>query len=232
MEVTPPTTVEPRVEAVGLAPDVEAYLDRLAAEHNKFLGAIAAASSMLETSDLAAYASVHARLNQDFLDAQRALIRRQADALAEVRRLDVRLNHPSHATSCCEEIGPVDDAELARLIDEAFEPVGPDGAEMRDQLRRLLDGWWLMRKATADAGAAEAAGTDDQSSTAVADARDAADSFADVDAASVESYDSFWSSAPTPNPSVARRWSVRSVELAVPAVLISALFALALGTIG
>lgn len=70
----------------GLPTAADVYLEQLSKEQTRFLGALAEANTMLAgpTSQLARVAAVQARLAQEFLDAQRAIIRRRAETEATV----------------------------------------------------------------------------------------------------------------------------------------------------
>lgn len=72
--------------APGLPPGADVYLERLSKEQTRFLGALAEANTMLPgpTSQLARVAAVQSRLAQEFLDAQRAIIKRRAETEATV----------------------------------------------------------------------------------------------------------------------------------------------------
>ncbi len=72
--------------APGLPTGADAYLERLSKEQTRFLGALAEANTMLPgpPSQLARVAAVQSRLAQEFLDAQRAIIKRRAETEAAV----------------------------------------------------------------------------------------------------------------------------------------------------
>ena len=72
--------------APGLPTGADVYLERLSKEQTRFLGALAEANTMLPgpTSQLARVAAVQSRLAQEFLDAQRAIIKRRAETEAFV----------------------------------------------------------------------------------------------------------------------------------------------------
>ena len=87
METTPhPADCDASPAAPGLPPGADAYLERLSKEQTRFLGALADANTMLSgpTSQLARVAAVQSRLAQEFLDAQRAIIKRRAETEATV----------------------------------------------------------------------------------------------------------------------------------------------------
>jgi hypothetical protein len=138
----------------------EAFLARLASEQNRFLDGVAEANMLIpaESEDLARSASAHGRLTREFLDAQRALLRRRAETEAAVADITGAAERRARelagprATGARAALPPpsivrhgdasFDDAMLAALIDGAFEPAEADGAAMRRQLRDVLDEWW------------------------------------------------------------------------------------------
>ena len=174
MQTTPQHAAREADESIPrLDPAADAYLWRLVKEQNHFLDALGEATSVLSSSSLGRVVAVQNRLTQEFLDAQRAIIRRRAEtdaAIAEIERngaptgASVPLAPPVTGASvtfgAAESPGVVsafdppqgwplssappslDLAELARLVDEAFEPGDVDGTTMRRQLRGLLDEWW------------------------------------------------------------------------------------------
>ena len=101
--------------------------------------------------DLAALAAGHARLAREFLDGQRAILRRRADTNVEVAVIVGRPSLPPPTTASRvtghAPTAPVRaagaqpaDTELADMVDRAFEP--PTASAERE-LRALLDGWWI-----------------------------------------------------------------------------------------
>jgi hypothetical protein len=82
MDLTPPLAPsEPKSIRVGLPAPVDAYLARLADEQARFLAAWTDANRSLHPSSgqVAKVASIQLRLTREFLDAQRAIVRRRAE---------------------------------------------------------------------------------------------------------------------------------------------------------
>ena len=87
METTPRPAVCDVSEAAPVLPTgADAYLEQLSKEQTRFLTALADANTMLPgpTSQLARVAAIQSRLTQEFLDAQRAIIKRRAETEATV----------------------------------------------------------------------------------------------------------------------------------------------------
>ena len=87
METTPrPADCDASPVAPGPPPGADAYFERLSKEQTRFLGAFAEANTMLPglPSQLARVAAIQSRLAHEFLDAQRAIIRRRAETEATV----------------------------------------------------------------------------------------------------------------------------------------------------
>jgi hypothetical protein len=87
METTPRPAVCDVSEAAPVLPTgADAYLEHLSKEQTRFLAALADANTMLPgpTSQLARVAAIQSRLTQEFLDAQRAIIKRRAETEATV----------------------------------------------------------------------------------------------------------------------------------------------------
>ena len=175
--------------APRLDPDADAYMWRLVKEQNRFLDALGEAASLLSSNSLGRAVAVQNRLTQEFLDAQRAIVRRRAETDALVG--DIERNAPGGRGSvpfpspavvpAAPSFAPphgwpvptaapwADLAELARLVDEAFEPGDVDSTTMRRQLRELLDEWWRNEnqenQATIDDARARAAVWEHRTST-------------------------------------------------------------------
>lgn len=81
MDVTPPLAPSATNPSPTSKPaDVEAFLDRISSEHRRFIGALNEANRELTTDgQLIRVASIQTRLAQEFLDAQRAILRRRAE---------------------------------------------------------------------------------------------------------------------------------------------------------
>lgn len=82
MDLTPPLAPsDPKSIRVGLPGPVDGYLARLADEQARFLAAWTDANRSLHPSSgqVAKVASIQLRLTQEFLDAQRAIVRRRAE---------------------------------------------------------------------------------------------------------------------------------------------------------
>ena len=87
METTPhPADSDVSDGAPDLPTGADVYLERLSKEQTRFLRALAEANTMLPgpTSQLARVAAIQSRLAQEFLDAQRAIIKRRAETEATV----------------------------------------------------------------------------------------------------------------------------------------------------
>ncbi len=148
--------------APGLPTGADAYLERLSKEQTRFLGALAEANTMLPRppSQLARVAAIQSRLAQEFLDAQRAIIKRRAeteaavvgiaasaesesDALfAQARSASVAASvsgsmpHPAPSGSPVAKPAPV----MARTPGAATAWPAPGTSSDVDSLARLIDG--------------------------------------------------------------------------------------------
>lgn len=124
-------------------PDVASFLDRINDEHTRFLDRLIEAQRLLDppSGSLPSAGALQVRLTQQFLDAQRAILRRRADADAEVARIDRPVvpaagRHP-------------EPDELVALATRR-------SALMERQLRSLLDGWWRSEQEEAVAAVDDA----------------------------------------------------------------------------
>jgi len=72
-----------------LSPDVDAYLARLGLEQRRFLTAVGEANRDLNGSagQLNKVVAIQTRLAQEFLDAQRAIIKRRAETDADIAEI-------------------------------------------------------------------------------------------------------------------------------------------------
>ena len=86
MDATPPLAASEVIPSPRpVRGDVERYLVRVGKEHHRFVAALAEANRDLgSVGQLAKMASVQKRLTQEFLDAQRAILKRRAETDAEV----------------------------------------------------------------------------------------------------------------------------------------------------
>ncbi len=87
MDLTPPLAPsDSNAIRVGLSEPVNVYLARLADQQTRFLAAWTDANRSLHPSSgkVAKLASIHVRLTQEFLDAQRAIVRRRAETDAVI----------------------------------------------------------------------------------------------------------------------------------------------------
>jgi hypothetical protein len=87
MDLTPPLAPsDSRSMPVGLGPPVETYLTRLADHQSQFLAAWTDTNRSLHPSSgqVAKLAAIQLRMSQEFLDAQRAIVRRRAETEATI----------------------------------------------------------------------------------------------------------------------------------------------------
>ncbi len=86
MDVTPPLAPsEPNLGSRSLSADVDRYLSLVGKEHRRFLSALSDANRDLRSSgQLTKVASIQTRLTQEFLDAQRAILKRRAETDADI----------------------------------------------------------------------------------------------------------------------------------------------------
>ncbi len=90
MDVTPPLAPSETNQVLrSLPPEVDAYLARLGFEQRRFLTAIGEANRDLSGSagQITKVAAIQARLTHEFLDAQRAIIKRRAETDAEIAEI-------------------------------------------------------------------------------------------------------------------------------------------------
>lgn len=99
MDVTPPlapsaTNPSPH----SLPSEVELFLDRVSREHRRFICALNDANRDLATvGQLTRVASIQTRLTQEFLDAQRAILKRRAETDADVADIAAQADEESSA---------------------------------------------------------------------------------------------------------------------------------------
>lgn len=159
----------PKRELVGAQ-----FLTGLAEEQRRYLSSLGELGSGLpgHAADLPVLAAGHARLAREFLDAQRAILRRRAETAADVAAIvstvvgqtlpppapagRVELALPDPVPS---EPDATSSSAIADMVDRAFED--PTATSERE-LRELLDGWWAReceegRALLADAHARAAA---------------------------------------------------------------------------
>ena len=136
------------------------FLEVVRDEQTRFLDTVRAAGSTVrdEPGQLAFVAAIQTRLTQQFFDAQRAILHRQAAIDAEVNRIDataaalaepdtVRLRAVAGPTGQPPSPGSAIvrhgvDAAIADVDDAAFEPVEIDPMLPQQQLSALLEQWW------------------------------------------------------------------------------------------
>jgi hypothetical protein len=100
MDLTPPLAPsDPKSIRVGLPGPVDGYLARLADEQARFLSAWTDANRSLHPSSgqVAKVASIQLRLTQEFLDAQRAIVRRRAETDVAITAIASEVNNESAA---------------------------------------------------------------------------------------------------------------------------------------
>lgn len=128
-------TTELDAPRASVTRDVSSYLAIVAREQERYLDALATATALLTdgTGRLPAAAALHVRMTQQFMDAQRSILRSWADTDAKVCR-----------------IAETTVLEAAMLgLDVAGRLALPMAAETAAEhdLRRLLDGWWETARA-------------------------------------------------------------------------------------
>ncbi len=152
--------------------DVEAFFGELRSQQARFLDALHQLSAELlpNSGSLQCMAATQARLTRQFFDAQRALIRRraEADTQAALIRRSAQDDARAVVAAALEQVAasgmrsvpqpapagiwPPPDAAAGRargfdlaspLIDGRFIATEPDGAAAQRQLAALLDEWWV-----------------------------------------------------------------------------------------
>lgn len=174
MHAAAPPVRDPRPTAdVALHADVAAFGESLRREHQRFLAAAGEAASMLAAADpaLGRTAALQLQLTRQFMDAQRSILLRHAEANAEVARIErddaaarrphaqrelqraaAIEEHPAgsartaRAAAFAGGVDGVGTARLAESVDLVFQLGEPEGATARRQLMELLDGWWVAEQ--------------------------------------------------------------------------------------
>lgn len=157
MDVTPPlapsaTNPSPH----SLPSDVELFLDRIGREHRRFISALGEANRDLATAgQLTRVASIQTRLTQEFLDAQRAILKRRAETDADVADITAQADEESSAIMSAARmrarIASVDHSFAPPALGSTAAPLGRPArladpfvpgstGDAAESLARLIDG--------------------------------------------------------------------------------------------
>ena len=157
MDATPPlapsaTNPSPH----SLPPEVERFLDLIGREHRRFIGALNEANRDLATvGQLTRVASIQTRLTQEFLDAQRAILKRRAETEAAVADIVAQADEESSAIMSAARSrariaaveGPFPPPELGSTAAPLGRPTRPTAVlvpvlsgDATESLARLIDG--------------------------------------------------------------------------------------------
>lgn len=148
MHPAPTTPTELTPPDPARSAKVEQFIARLSAEQSSFLDALVDAQRSLELADagVGEFVAAQTRLTRQFLDAQRALVRRRAVAETDadwvvhraLARAEGAIAEPDRAERRYRPLSP---GPVARRTDRAERGVD-HGENAQAQLQELLDSWW------------------------------------------------------------------------------------------
>lgn len=135
-----PAIAELEAPRANVAREVGSYLTMVSRAQDEYVDALANATAFLtdRAAGLATEAALQARLAQQFVDAQRSVLRCWADTDAKVQRIT--------------ETASLEAAMLGLAGGFVTEPHVAERSAAEHDLRRLLDRWWA--EARAECGAA------------------------------------------------------------------------------